>query len=742
MDVTGNKVTISGLPSGNLKPGRDGDNGNTPGPNVAPGSPLSPFTPPAVPYVPGGGVADSLSNLTGRSPGPGNFGTGSGATVNGADDLSLGQQVGNGSQGLVSQLPGFGSMAGTNFMGLDGGFLGGAPLPDSLSPVNLLQSVGETLLSAVLGFFGIDPTYLGIAKDALGDVLGTKKDGPKSANPGVASILSGQAQDSGSFVGNLSPNGDDPAAMRAEQMAATMQGKPYVWGGSGLDGTDCSGLVMYAVDAYLGKPFSGRSGGTGGFASTIPSKGGHIISSPGEAPPGTLRIGWNDHHTAMTLPDGSNAEASTFGKPIAVGAGASGYNDPQFDHWAYFSAPQTGAGTAMAPPVAGAAGSPNFDAIAQGESGGNWQTNTGNGFYGGLQFTQSSWEAAGGLQFASRADLASPAQQKAVAQSLYAMQGKGAWPNTFKTYAQGGFLSGAGTGRSDSMLARVSNGEFIQPAGSVAMYGRDFHEAVRGGKIDPNAAKAIMRYDGGGPVVIPGITPSLASGQSAGPLPTPPPPSAGANGAAATAVPNGAAPTGPPGPSPLAPQSDTANQAVGDGLQGIAGAFGSAGLGGGPDASPGADGPSGSKRQADPRSILGAAPTNTDHNLSAISQGIQQGFAKAGEIGSAAAAAGGFGAGAAGPLISGGAQVAGQVATGAVNILSSLLVGNSPGSGSSTANPYGAPVLPSGPPQSGGQGAPGVVNNYGDIHTANYPEFYQGQQRREQQQNAPILPKR
>lgn len=76
-------------------------------------------------------------------------------------------------------------------------------------------------------------------------------------------------------------------------------------------------------------------------------------------------------------------------------------------------------------------GTPDWNAIAAKESGGNWQINTGNGYFGGLQFSQSSWEAAGGLAYAPRADLATPDQQKAVAGRLYQMQGPGAWPNTF-----------------------------------------------------------------------------------------------------------------------------------------------------------------------------------------------------------------------------------------------------------------------------------------------------------------------
>ncbi|GGW95600.1 membrane protein [Streptomyces malachitofuscus] len=69
----------------------------------------------------------------------------------------------------------------------------------------------------------------------------------------------------------------------------------------------------------------------------------------------------------------------------------------------------------------------DWDAIAECESGGNWQANTGNGHYGGLQFTQSSWEAAGGLKYARRADLATREEQIAVAERLARLQGMSAW---------------------------------------------------------------------------------------------------------------------------------------------------------------------------------------------------------------------------------------------------------------------------------------------------------------------------
>lgn len=60
----------------------------------------------------------------------------------------------------------------------------------------------------------------------------------------------------------------------------------------------------------------------------------------------------------------------------------------------------------------------NWDAIAQCESRGNWHINTGNGYYGGLQFLQSTWVANGGLAYAQRADLATREQQIAVASKL------------------------------------------------------------------------------------------------------------------------------------------------------------------------------------------------------------------------------------------------------------------------------------------------------------------------------------
>ncbi|OMC42675.1 Resuscitation-promoting factor RpfB [Mycobacterium sp. IS-2888] len=69
-----------------------------------------------------------------------------------------------------------------------------------------------------------------------------------------------------------------------------------------------------------------------------------------------------------------------------------------------------------------------WDAIAGCEAGGNWAINTGNGYYGGVQFDQGTWERNGGLRFASRADLATREEQIAVAEVTRERQGWGAWP--------------------------------------------------------------------------------------------------------------------------------------------------------------------------------------------------------------------------------------------------------------------------------------------------------------------------
>lgn len=85
-----------------------------------------------------------------------------------------------------------------------------------------------------------------------------------------------------------------------------------------------------------------------------------------------------------------------------------------------------GIGLAGALPADGATSV--WDKVAQCESGGNWKINTGNGFYGGVQFAAGTWKAYGGKAYASQAHLATKAEQIAIARRVLAGQGPGAWP--------------------------------------------------------------------------------------------------------------------------------------------------------------------------------------------------------------------------------------------------------------------------------------------------------------------------
>jgi ABC-type transport system substrate-binding protein len=67
----------------------------------------------------------------------------------------------------------------------------------------------------------------------------------------------------------------------------------------------------------------------------------------------------------------------------------------------------------------------NWDAVAACESGGNWSINTGNGYYGGLQFTPSTWRANGGSGLPHNK---SRGEQIRVAENTLRTQGRGAWP--------------------------------------------------------------------------------------------------------------------------------------------------------------------------------------------------------------------------------------------------------------------------------------------------------------------------
>ncbi|MEV0317280.1 transglycosylase family protein [Streptomyces sp. NPDC050658] len=125
-------------------------------------------------------------------------------------------------------------------------------------------------------------------------------------------------------------------------------------------------------------------------------------------------------------------------------------------------------GSAIAIPLLGAtsasaADTATWDKLAECESGGSWSLDPGNGYYGGLQMSQETWEQYGGLDYAPYADQASRSQQIAVAEKVLADQGPGAWPSC-------GLIAGL-TQHDDP--ADVDPGAPITPAPSETTPGSD-----------------------------------------------------------------------------------------------------------------------------------------------------------------------------------------------------------------------------------------------------------------------------
>ncbi|MET9829993.1 transglycosylase family protein [Streptomyces sp. NPDC006385] len=98
-----------------------------------------------------------------------------------------------------------------------------------------------------------------------------------------------------------------------------------------------------------------------------------------------------------------------------------------------------------------------WDRIAQCESGGNWHINTGNGYYGGLQFAASTWRAYGGTAYAPTADQATKSQQIAVATKVQRAQGWGAWPTcSARAGAYGSAPAAPATGSASSSTPKAA----------------------------------------------------------------------------------------------------------------------------------------------------------------------------------------------------------------------------------------------------------------------------------------------
>lgn len=144
---------------------------------------------------------------------------------------------------------------------------------------------------------------------------------------------------------------------------------------------------------------------------------------------------------------------------------------------------------------AGTANAEDWDTLAQCESSGNWSANTGNGFYGGLQFTPSTWDAYGGSQYAGSAHNATREQQIAVAEQVLAAQGSGAWPGcSSKTDWESG--SGSEKAVSDvSASTRAETSSSEESSSTTVSASANTHVVSNGDTLSGIAASAGVSVD-------------------------------------------------------------------------------------------------------------------------------------------------------------------------------------------------------------------------------------------------------
>ncbi|MFF3331482.1 transglycosylase family protein [Streptomyces sp. NPDC002888] len=181
-------------------------------------------------------------------------------------------------------------------------------------------------------------------------------------------------------------------------------------------------------------------------------------------------------------------------------------------------------GAAVAAPLmaagnASAATASEWDTVAQCESGGNWSINTGNGYYGGLQFSASTWAAYGGTQYASQANQASKAQQIAVAEKVLASQGKGAWPVCGKGLSGASSSgstdtsSGSGSSSSGSSGSSSSNDSGTSTRSSEQQASRSSERPAAKKTVTTPTGKKVKKGDGEYKVVTGDTLSSIATKQ-------------------------------------------------------------------------------------------------------------------------------------------------------------------------------------------------------------------------------------
>lgn len=122
-----------------------------------------------------------------------------------------------------------------------------------------------------------------------------------------------------------------------------VSGTPYIVGGDSPAGTDCSGLVSWVTNAATERPVFGSRFNTGNEEAALLARGFQYGTAPD-----TLVVGWNGHHTAATLPDGTPVSSGE-GGGVRIGGG--GAYQPQFTHHMFLPMPDgVDGGPGLAPP--------------------------------------------------------------------------------------------------------------------------------------------------------------------------------------------------------------------------------------------------------------------------------------------------------------------------------------------------------------------------------------------------------
>jgi cell wall-associated NlpC family hydrolase len=225
------------------------------------------------------------------------------------------------------------------------------------TPTDLVTASANAVIDPVAGETksasnSVIDAVVGAAGPAAAPISDVAKAVTDAVVDGVANVAEAAAGSTADAVTNAAPGAPPPDSLGAERnsgpvaaamnIAHSMAGKPYVWGGNGDSGADCSGLVSMVVNAFTGAAPSQSRMATPNEGIWLQQRGAIVVNSPSEVPPGTLAVGWNSHHTSGTLPDGTSFEAQTTGVPIKVGGDATPWNSKQFTQWAYFPSSAVG----------------------------------------------------------------------------------------------------------------------------------------------------------------------------------------------------------------------------------------------------------------------------------------------------------------------------------------------------------------------------------------------------------------